>query len=131
MRRILNEQRLRAVHVSRAFKTLLATRGGLADAALVRILRPILWLLLRPFLGVRWAYVRVFMSDGAVRHHARAVLADLRDYCFATTSAFDPDPIIMARRQGRRDVWLRIQNYLNLDEQTVQLFMEIDDGIGG
>lgn len=77
----------------------------------------------------RWLYRIVFTEGGTRRMAARAVLADLRDFTFARTSAFDPDPIIMARRQGRRDVWLRITNYLNLDEAEVQqlIIMEQDD----
>jgi hypothetical protein len=35
----------------------------------------------------------------------------------------------MARRQGRRDVWLRISNYLLLDEEQVNRLMEVDDGV--
>lgn len=34
----------------------------------------------------------------------------------------------MARREGRREVFARIQYFLNLDENTVQKLMEIDDG---
>ncbi|KTT68799.1 hypothetical protein NS319_12235 [Sphingomonas sanguinis] len=77
----------------------------------------------------RWLYRIVFTEGGTRRMAARAVLADLRDFTFARSSAFDPDPIIMARRQGRRDVWLRIANYLNLDEAEVQqlIIMEQDD----
>lgn len=77
----------------------------------------------------RWLYRIVFTEGGTRRMAAQAVLADLRDYSFARSSAFDPDPIIMARRQGRRDVWLRISNYLNLDEAEVQqlIIMEQDD----
>lgn len=127
-----NERRWKAVQVARAFKgvfrpggpariglriatvLLLALIGGVGSRAAIR----------------RWAYRTVFTGDGeTVRIAANHVLADLRDFSFARSSAFDPDPIIMARRQGRRDVWLRISNYLNLDEAQVQTLMEIDDGI--
>lgn len=127
-----NQRRWRAVQVARAFKGLFRPAGpvriGLRVAAL---------LLLAMIGGIgarqavrRWAYRTVFTGDGeTLRIAANHVLADLRDFSFARSSAFDPDPIIMARRQGRRDVWLRISNYLNLDEEQVQTLMEIDDGI--
>lgn len=71
----------------------------------------------------------VFRADDThLRRSAEHVLADLRDFCWAQKTSFDPDPLIMARRAGRRDVWLRITQYLNLDEAQVQTLMEIDDG---
>lgn len=118
-----NRRRWRAVLVSRDWKTLLP-----------RIAAPV-WLraiaaLAAMIVGRRWAYRATFTADdGGLRIAGQHVLADLRDFTFARSSAFDPDPIIMARRQGRRDVWLRISNYLNLDEATVQTLMENDDGI--
>jgi hypothetical protein len=104
-----NRRRARAVHIARAWKWLLAWRGRAA-----------------------WSWRTVLLGDdqARLRMASEHVLADLRDFTFAETSAFDPDPIIMARRQGRRDVWLRIANYLNLDEETVRKLMEIDDGLG-
>ena len=127
-----NEARWRAVQVSRAWRGLV--RPAVAAVRwdwrgwLVRM-----WLAIVVARPARWtalAYRLVFTVDGSQRRiAAEHVLADLRDFTFARTSAFDPDPIIMARRQGRRDVWLRISNYLNLDEAQVQKLMEIDDGI--
>ena len=78
----------------------------------------------------RWLYRTVFTADGeTLRIASQHVLSDLRDFTYATKSAFDTDPLVMARRQGRRDVWLRLSNYLNLDEEQVHKLMEIDDGI--
>lgn len=112
-----NAFRARAIAVSRSFKDVFRPGGA------SRWLR---WLMLVPALRA-WSYRVVFTADGTVlRRTAEHVLADLRDFSFARTSAFDPDPIIMARRQGRRDVWLRISNYLTLDEAAVQHIMEID-----
>lgn len=112
-----NRRRWLAVRISRRWKDLL-----------VRARAPGGWRWAGRLLGRRWAYRAVFTEDGvALRVAAQQVLADLRDFSFARTSAFDPDPVIMARRQGRRDVWLRISNYLNLDEAQVQWLMEIDD----
>ncbi|WEK43639.1 MAG: hypothetical protein P0Y64_02055 [Candidatus Sphingomonas colombiensis] len=127
-----NYRRWRSVQVSRAFKSLFRP-AGIVDAGR-RVIGAI------ALLGVfllggrqawrRWLYRIAFTVDGeTLRLAANHVLADLRDFSFARTSAFDPDPIIMARRQGRRDVWLRIANYLELDETAVQKLMEIDDGI--
>lgn len=77
-----------------------------------------------------WFYRWLFTNDdGAVRRVGEHVLADLREFCFLDRSAFDTDPLVMARRQGRRDVGLRIIKFLNLDEAAVQKLMEIDDGI--
>lgn len=73
------------------------------------------------------AFKAVFQPDGGLSIDAHHVLADLRDFCFAAKSSFDPDPHVMARREGRRDVWLRLSRYLTLDEEQVQKLMEIDD----
>lgn len=42
------------------------------------------------------------------------VLIDLAKFCRASDSCFHPDPRIHAALEGRREVWLRIQNHLNL-----------------
>lgn len=42
------------------------------------------------------------------------VLIDLAKFCRADKSCFDPDPRIHAVLEGRREVWLRIQQHLNL-----------------
>lgn len=50
------------------------------------------------------------------------VLADLAVFCRATTSTFHADPRVHAVAEGRREVWLRIQNQLHLsDEQLLEL----------
>lgn len=129
MRGELNRRRWQAVLRSRSFKSLF---HPMLDGR--RLFQRIAALIVTLIGGraalTAWAYRTVFTSDGRTRRiAAEHVLADLRDFSFARSSAFDPDPIIMARRQGRRDVWLRISNYLNLDEAQVQTLMEIDDGI--
>ena len=119
----LNRHRMRVVRIARAWKGLLPAMSAPAWLRAIAAL-------LTAIVGRRWAYRTAFTGDdGAMRIATQHVLADLRDFSFARTSAFDPDPIIMARRQGRRDVWLRITNYLNLDGAQVQKLMEIDDGI--
>lgn len=89
----------------------------------------VLNVLRRRAIGVSREFKQLFYSEeGPISAAGEHVLADLREYCFAEKSTFDPDPYIAARRQGRRDVWLRIFKYLNLDEAKVQEYMEIDDG---
>jgi len=89
-------------------------------------LNPLRW---RAIVQAR-AFRQVFLTDGAVNRSGEAVLADLREFTFATKSAFSTDPLVMARREGRRDVMLRIMDFLNLDEDGVRKMMEIDDGLG-
>lgn len=64
------------------------------------------------------AYQTVFRGP-----QANVVLADLRRFCRATDNAIDINndrtTYLLA---GRREVWLRIQSYLNLtDDQINQL----------
>lgn len=47
------------------------------------------------------------------------VLADLAKFCFAYETTFDADPRVDARKQGRRDVWLRIQANLKLSDEDL------------
>ena len=42
------------------------------------------------------------------------VTDDLRRFCRADETTFHPDPRVEGILQGRREVWLRIQNHLNL-----------------
>jgi hypothetical protein len=75
-------------------------------------------------------YKRVFLiNNGPVASSAEHVLADLRSFCHVERpTIFDKDPIVMARREGRRETFVRIQRMLNLNEEQVQKLMEIDDG---
>lgn len=77
-------------------------------------------------------YARLFEIDDRGRplsRDAEIVLADLRDFCGAYRSPFNPDPYVAARNAGRLDVWLRIVNHLHLDEGQVRKLMEMDDGL--
>jgi hypothetical protein len=49
----------------------------------------------------------------------QAVLADLAPFCKAAEPCFDPDPRIHARFEGRREVWLRIQQFFYLTDQDI------------
>ena len=71
----------------------------------------------RAFLrGRRIAYNQVFnpnTPDGAL------VLKDLAKFCRAHGSTFNADSRVHAILEGRREVWLRIQNHLNLTEDQL------------
>ncbi len=62
-------------------------------------------------------YRVVFGSEPA----RRSVLPDLAEFCGAAYPA--PD-IHMERAAGRRDVWLRIQNHLNLTDQQLYALLK-------
>jgi hypothetical protein len=83
------------------------------------------------FVPKNWLYRWLFVGEnGDFRRVGEHVLADLRSFCFADRpTIFDLEPIVMARREGRREVFMRVQNFLNLDEAAVQKLMELDDGI--
>ena len=71
---------------------------------------------IRDFLHRRkQAYQRVFGNPEGDR-----VLADLAHFCRASTSTFHPDARMHAVLEGRREVWLRIQNHLNLNPERLQ-----------
>lgn len=56
----------------------------------------------------------------ALRSPAGAeVLADLALFCRANATAFHPDPRVHAALEGRREVWLRIQDCLNLSPEEM------------
>lgn len=75
------------------------------------------------------SYKRVFMIEGGLDRDREIVLADLREFCRATSSTFSPDPYTAARLAGRREIWLRIMQHLTLDEVRVRKLVEIDDGL--
>jgi hypothetical protein len=56
------------------------------------------------------AYSQTFNLEGEA---AKAVLADLARFCRADKSTFHPDARIHAVYEGRREVYLRIQDHLN------------------
>lgn len=55
------------------------------------------------------------------------VLADLAKFCRAYTTTFHPDPRIAAQLDGRREVFLRIQKYLNLTDDQVWALVSNSD----
>lgn len=57
------------------------------------------------------AYRQVFNPESVF---AREVLKDLAKFCRAHDSAFHADPRAHAALEGRREVWLRIEQHLKL-----------------
>lgn len=59
------------------------------------------------------------------------VLSDLAKFCRAYTTTFHADPRVAAQLDGRREVFLRIQKYLNLtDDQVWDLISKSDNEKG-
>lgn len=50
---------------------------------------------------------------------AQAVLKDLARFCYATDSCMVADVRVHAFNEGKRAVWLRIQQHLNLPEHDL------------
>lgn len=68
----------------------------------------------------RLAYGNVFGKPNDIA--VDTVLKDLAKFCRAHESTFHKDPRVHAVLEGRREVWLRIQEYLKLnDKQIYQL----------
>jgi hypothetical protein len=62
----------------------------------------------------RTAYVRTFDTPAG-----EEVLADLAKFCRANESTFHPDARVHAVMEGRREVYLRLQNHLQLSDQEL------------
>lgn len=67
------------------------------------------WLFVR-----QTAYLKLFSGP-----YADTVLRDLAKFCRAHTSTFHPNPQVAAKMDGRREVFLRIQQHLQLDEEAL------------
>jgi hypothetical protein len=63
----------------------------------------------------------------ALTHDAKRVLFDLRAFCRADQSTFDADARVHALREGRREVLLRIQAYLNLSDVDLMKLRDPDE----
>jgi hypothetical protein len=69
----------------------------------------------RNFLGQRKrAYQLAFSSPAG-----QAVLVDLANFCRANETCFHEDARLHAALEGRREVWLRIQQHLGLSEEDL------------
>lgn len=62
----------------------------------------------------RYAYVQTF--NGPL---AEEVLADLMQFCRANETTFHEDARVSGLLEGRREVWLRIQQHLNLSPEEL------------
>lgn len=62
-------------------------------------------------LSRKQAYERTFDPNDIENKY---VLKDLAQFCRANETTFHEDPRVHAVLEGRREVWLRIQKYLNL-----------------
>lgn len=92
---------------------------------------------LRRILGRRQAYRSVFRLDEQGRPQGNDVvnvLADLKRFCGADqpTVRISPvsksiDPIAMAVAEGRREVWLRIQAHLRMDDSDIAKLQEHEE----
>lgn len=71
--------------------------------------------------GRQVAYSQVFNPESV---YTPIVLADLARFCRAHTSTAHHDPHIAARLDGRREVWLRLQNHLRLSPETLWLLFD-------
>lgn len=76
------------------------------------------------FLGRGMAYRRVFDPQN---QFTETVLKDLAQFCRAHESTFHTDPRAHAVMEGRREVWLRIQTFLQLDIEEVYRLHKIKD----
>ena len=84
----------------------------------------------------RQCYRRLFLDgDGNVNVSAEIVLADLKRFCRVETSTVvvSPvtktiDPLAMAMAEGRREVWNRIQQYLQMADRDIAQLKEDADG---
>lgn len=71
------------------------------------------------------ARARAYKVTFGSRPEQSAVLADLAKFCRANTTCFHADPRLHAVAEGRREVWLRIQNHLQLTpDQLMQLYAD-------
>lgn len=64
-----------------------------------------------------WAYRTLFQRQDApeINIAAKHVIADLRTFCHGTKTSFSQCPYETARAEGRREVFTRVMNFLNID----------------
>lgn len=67
------------------------------------------------FRARKTAYLQTFNNGKA----SKAVLIDLAKFCRANESTFNKDERLSLILEGRKEVWLRIQNYLNLTQDEL------------
>lgn len=67
------------------------------------------------------AYRLVFATEGEREQAVLAVFKDLREFCRSEESTFHADARVHAALEGRREVWLRIQQHLTLSLEDLIL----------
>jgi hypothetical protein len=67
---------------------------------------------------LRQAYAR-WKEGTATPDDLNAVEADLRRFCRAGVSTFHPDPRVHAMLEGRREVFLRIEQFSTLTTEEI------------
>lgn len=68
----------------------------------------------------KMAYQRALDNE----NDGKVILEDLKNFCYANKPTFsidDPTGRIQAYREGRREVWLRIQAHLNLTDTEIEM----------
>lgn len=78
---------------------------------------------LRQFVGGRQHQYRVAFRSPP----GEAVLRDLARFCRANETTFHADPRAHALAEGRREVWLRIQNHLQLSPDDLWRLVSGED----
>lgn len=74
------------------------------------------------------AYNQVFQKKSI---HAQVVLKDLAEFCRAHKTTFLPDPRAHAVLEGRREVWLKIQEYLQLTPEQIYQLHKVKEIVPG
>jgi hypothetical protein len=64
----------------------------------------------------KFSYNQVFNKNSK---YSAEVLEDLARFCRANETTFTVDERMTAVLEGRREVWLRIQNYVNLSVEDL------------
>lgn len=72
--------------------------------------------------GKKFDYCQVFNPKNMT---SKRVLMDLAKFCRANKTTYNPDARIHAVLEGRREVWLHIQNYLQLTNEELYDLHEI------
>lgn len=76
----------------------------------------------------RAAYREVFGADPDKMTPAqRTVWLDMAKFCYADYPTFDPDPRIHAMKEGRREWWLRVRQFVNLSDRQISAWRDQED----
>lgn len=70
-------------------------------------------------------------QDGSLKSNSLEILSDLEKFCHASRSTVKVspgsqsiDPYAMCIAEGRREVWLKICEYLKLDDRDIQMLIQ-------